>query len=182
MTTTTESPVGTWALDPAHTEVGFTVRHIMSKVRGVFTDFDGSIVVGENGLADAQASANIRLASVDTRSEDRDNHLRSADFFAVDANPTMAFSSTNVKYNGGDQLVVSGDLTINGVTRSVDLDVEYLGQGGDPFGNNRIGFEATGEISRRDFGIDFNIPLEGDRMMIGDRIAIRITGEAVQQS
>ncbi|MGH3383847.1 MAG: YceI family protein [Nocardioidaceae bacterium] len=179
--TTTQIPAGTWALDPAHTEVGFTVRHIMSKVRGHFTDFEGSIVTGET-LADSSASAEIKLGSIDTRNDQRDDHIRSGDFFDAEQNVSMTFATTAVKDNGGGELVVTGDLTIKGVTKPVDLDVEVLGVEKDPWGNLRIGVEAAGQLSRKDFGIDFNIPLEGDKVMIGDKVSLVIAAEAVLQA
>lgn len=168
---------GTWNLDPAHTEVGFTVRHIMSKVRGKFDEFEGQIVTSSNP-SEAHAEATIKLASVNTGTSDRDNHLRSGDFFSVEDNPEMTFTSTSVAEKG-DGFVATGDLTIKGVTKSVDLDVDFLGEGSDPWGGTRLGLEATTQISRKDFGIDFNIPLEGDKVMIGDKITIVINAEAV---
>ncbi len=173
-------PTGTWVLDPGHTEVGFTVRHIMSKVRGSFTEFEGTIVTGET-LADSSAHVQVALSSIDTRNQQRDDHLRSSDFFDVATTPTMTFRSTSVQDNGGGRLVLTGDLTIKGVTRPVDLDVEVLGVGRDPWGATRIGVEASGQISRREFGVDFNIPLEGDKVMIGDNITLAITAQAVLQ-
>jgi len=177
MTTTTQIPTGTWVLDPTHTDVGFTVRHIMSKVRGHFTEFEGAIVTGET-LADARATADVKLSSIDTRNAQRDEHLRSADFFDAANNVSMTFATTNVKDNG-DELIVTGDLTIKDVTKPVDLTVELLGVDKDPWGGTRLGVEATGQISRAEFGIDFNIPLEGDKVMIGDKISIVITAEGV---
>jgi polyisoprenoid-binding protein YceI len=178
-TTTTAIPTGTWVLDPTHTDVGFTVRHIMSRVRGHFTEFEGTIVTGED-LADARATADIKLASIDTRNAQRDEHLRSGDFFDVASNTSMTFASTNVKDNG-EELIVTGDLSIKGVTKPIDLTVELLGVDKDPWGQTRLGLEATGQISRKEFGVDFNIPLEGDKVMIGDKISIVITTEAVLQ-
>lgn len=177
--TTTQIPTGTWALDPAHTDIGFTVRHIMSKVRGHFTEFDGTITTGET-LSDAAASAEVKLASIDTRNAQRDEHLRSSDFFDATQNVSMSFVSTNVKDNG-DELIVTGDLTVKGITKPLDLTVELFGVDKDPYGNTRLGLEATGQISRKEFGVDFNIPLEGDKVMIGDKVSIVITAEAVLQ-
>jgi polyisoprenoid-binding protein YceI len=177
--TTTAVPTGTWAIDPSHTEVGFTARHLMSKVRGRFEKFEGRLVTGEA----PSASATIDLNSINTHEPNRDNHLRSADFFDVENNGPMTFTSTGVE-DGGNGLLVTGDLTIKGVTQPVTLDVEILGVEGDPWGGTRVGFEGTTSISRKSFGVDFNIPLDGGRLMIGDRIDITITGEAVleQQS
>lgn len=171
---------GTWTLDPTHTEIGFTVRHLMSKVRGKFDEFEGSVETPEN-IADAKVSATIKLASINTGTPDRDAHLRSTDFFGVEENVEMTFVSTGVSVDGGD-FSVTGDLTIKGVSKPVVLDVEFLGEGSDPWGGTRFGFEATTQISRKDFGIDFNIPVAGEKVMIGDKVSINIVGEAVLQA
>ena len=178
--TATAITTGTWLLDPTHTEIGFTVRHLMSKVRGKFEAFEGSVVTAEN-LADSKATATIKLDSINTGTPDRDAHLRSTDFFGVDDNPEMSFESTGVSVDGDDYKVL-GNLTIKGVTKSIELAVDFLGEGGDPWGGTRVGVEATTQISRKEFGIDFNIPLEGDKLMIGDKISIHITAEAVLQA
>lgn len=168
---------GTWNLDPSHTEIGFTVRHLMSKVRGTFDDFEGQIVVAEDPEA-SSATATIQLGSINTGTPDRDDHLRSSDFFSVEESPVMTFDSTGVRQKGED-FAVLGDLTIKGVSKPVELAVEVLGEGGDPWGGTRVGLEATAEISRKEFGIDFNVPVQGDKVMIGDRITIHINAEAV---
>jgi polyisoprenoid-binding protein YceI len=173
---TTGIPTGTWVIDPSHSEVGFTARHLMSKVRGVFEKFEGQIVTGE----DTFATATIDLHSINTRDENRDGHLRSKDFFDVENSGPMTFRSTRVE-KGGNGLLVTGDLTLKGVTRPVTLDVEYLGQDTDPWGGTRVGFEGTAEISRADFGVDFNIPMDGGRLLIGDKISINIEVQAVLQ-
>ena len=178
--TATAVTTGTWVLDPTHTEIGFTVRHLMSKVRGKFDAFEGSIVTGEN-IAHTKATATIKLDSINTGTADRDAHLRSSDFFGVDDNPEMSFESTGISVDG-DNYTVTGNLTIKSVTKPVELAVEFLGEGGDPWGGTRVGVEATTQISRKDFGIDFNIPLEGDKLMIGDKILIHVTAEAVLQA
>lgn len=184
MTTTTAQfeglTTGTWDIDVSHSEVGFTVRHLMSKVRGQFRDFEGALVIGDNPLESA-VSATIQLSSVDTRNDDRDNHLRSSDFFSVESHPTMTFQSTSIREEDGS-LIATGDLTIKDVTKPVDLKLEYLGAGSDPWGNSRIGFEATTTISRKEWGVTFNVPLEGDKVMIGDNVAIGIAVEAVLRS
>ena len=171
---------GTWTIDTTHSEVGFTVRHLMSKVRGHFATFEGEIHVGEQP-GESSARATIDLASVDTRNTDRDTHLRSSDFFGVEDGSTMTFVSTGLSLDGGAYLL-TGDLTINGTTKPVELDVDFLGIGTDPWGNLRAGFEATTKISRKDWGISFNIPLEGDKLMIGDTVNIAISVEAVHQA
>ena len=178
--TATAITTGTWVLDPTHTEIGFSVRHLVSKVRGKFESFEGSIVTAEN-IADSKVSATIQLASINTGSTDRDAHLRSTDFFGVEENPVMTFESTGVSVDG-DDYTVTGNLTIKGITKPVELSVEFLGEGGDPWGGTRVGVEATAQISRKEFGINFNVPLEGDKVMIGDKVSIHITAEAVLQA
>jgi polyisoprenoid-binding protein YceI len=177
MTTTIESSTqlvaGVWNIDPSHSEVGFTVRHLMTKVRGQFETFEGKVTTGET-LADTKAEATIDLNSVNTRDEQRDGHLRSADFFDVENSGPMTFTSTFF-----DGTSAKGDLTIKGVTKAVELDVEFLGIDTDPWGNSRIGFEATTEISRKDFGVDFNIPLDGGKLLVGDKVSITLSIQAV---
>ncbi|QWZ10575.1 YceI family protein [Nocardioides panacis] len=167
-------PVGTWNIDPSHSEIGFTARHLMSKVRGQFEKFEGKIVTGDA----PSATVTVDLNSINTREENRDAHLRSGDFFDVEKNGPMTFTSTQVDA-GGRGLLVTGDLSLKGVTKAVTLDVEVLGSEGDPWGGTRVGFEGTTSISRKDFGVDFNIPLDGGRLMIGDKIDIIIGIEAV---
>ncbi len=171
---------GTYVIDASHSDVGFTVRHLMSKVRGQFRDFEGSIRVAEDQL-ESSVEAVIELSSVDTRNDDRDNHLRSADFFSVESSPKMSFSSTSVRQDGND-LVAVGDLTIKDVRKPVEITLDYLGTGTDPWGGSRVGFEGTTTLSRKDWGIDFNIPLEGDKVMIGDKINVVLAIEAVLQT
>jgi len=163
---------GTWTIDPSHSEVGFTVRHLMSKVRGQFESFTGTLTTGET-LADTSAEATIDLNSVNTRDAQRDGHLRSADFFDVENHGNMTFRSTS--FNG---TTATGELTIKGVTRTVELDVEFLGTDVDPYGNQKIGFEATAEISRKDFGVDFNVPLDGGKLLVGDKVSIVLSIQA----
>jgi polyisoprenoid-binding protein YceI len=172
---------GTWTADPTHSEIGFSVRHLMlSKARGRFTRYDVTIVTAENPL-DSQLSATIDLASVDTGFEARDNHLRSADYFEVEKYPTMSYRSTGI-HPTGDGWVVEGELTLHGVSRPVPLAVEANGFSPDPFGGQRAGFSATAQISRRDFGIDITVPLEGGGVLVGDKVAISLEIEAVLQS
>ncbi len=171
---------GTYVIDASHSEVGFTVRHLMSKVRGQFREFEGSLTVGDNPL-ESSVEAVIELSSVDTRNDDRDNHLRSADFFSVESNPKMSFTSTSVRQDGND-LVATGDLTIKDVTKPVEITLDYLGTGTDPWGGSRVGFEGLTTLSRKEWGIDFNIPLEGDKLVIGDKINVVLAVEAVLQT
>ena len=172
---------GTWNLDPTHTEIGFSVRHLMSKVRGTFGTFEGTLVTAED-VTDSKVTVEVDLSSINTGTADRDAHLRSSDFFDVETHPAMTFATNGVTQKSDSEFVVNGDLTIRGVTKPLELQVEFLGEGGDPWGGTRVGVEATGEISRKEFGIDFNIPLEGDKVMIGDKITITINAEAVLQA
>ena len=171
---------GTWTIDASHSEVGFTVRHLMSKVRGQFRTFEGSLTVGENPL-ESSVKATIDLSSVDTRNEQRDGHLKSNDFFSVETTPTMTFESTEIIDRDGE-LVARGNLTIKDVTKPVDLSLDFLGVGNDPWGGTRAGFEGPTTISRKEWGVDFNIPLEGDKLMIGDKVNVVIAVEAVHQA
>ena len=172
---------GVWNVDPAHSTVGFTARHLMiTKVRGRFTSFTGTVTIAENPL-ESSAEAVIELSSVDTRNNDRDNHLRSGDFFSVENSPKMTFRSTGIRQDDGD-LIAIGELTIKDVTKSVEIALEYLGTGTDPWGGSRVGFEGSTTISRKEWGIDFNIPLEGDKVMIGDKVNVVLAVEAVLQA
>ena len=169
-------PAGTWTVDPSHSEIAFTARHLMSKVRGSFQKFEAQIVTGD----EIKATASVDLNSIDTRDEGRDTHLRSKDFFDVENNGPMTFASTKVEA-GGKGLLVTGDLQIGGVTKPITLDVEYFGQDTDPWGGTRIGFEGTTEISRKEFDVDFNVPMDGGRLLIGDKISITLAVQAVLQ-
>jgi polyisoprenoid-binding protein YceI len=179
--TQTEVPgyvAGTWTIDPVHSEVGFSVRHMMvSKVRGKFNVFSGDIVTGESPL-DSSVTATIDLSSIDTGSPDRDAHIRSADFFEVDTHKTMTYRSTGVRLDG-DGYVLDGELTLKGVTQPISLDLELGGFGADPYGGTRTGFTATGELKRSDFGIDFNAALETGGVVVADKVAIHLEIEAV---
>ncbi|SRR6266545_2644704 len=171
---------GTWSIDPSHSEVGFTVRHLMSKVRGSFAEFSGDVVVADD-LAQSTAKAEISIASVDTRNEQRDGHLRSADILDAEKYPVMTFHTTGVRQDG-DEYVLTGELTIKDVTRPVELAVEFNGVGEDPWGGTRAGFSASTQISRKDFGIDFNIPFEGDKLLLSDKVDIHLEVQAVRQA
>lgn len=177
MTVNTESELiaGTWTIDPSHSEVGFTVRHLMTKVRGQFEKFEGTVTTGAT-VAETKAEASIDLNSVSTRDDKRDEHLRSADFFDVEKTGPMTFTSTAF-----DGATATGELTIKGVTRPVELDVEFLGIDTDPWGGQRVGFEATTEINRKDFGVDFNVPLDGGKFLVGDKVSITLSIQAVLQ-
>jgi polyisoprenoid-binding protein YceI len=172
----TSVPAGTWTIDPTHSEVGFVARHLMTKVRGVFESFEGTIVTGEN----PSATATIDPNSINTRNADRDAHLRSADFFDVEKSGPITFTSTKVE-EGGNGLLLTGDLTIKGTTRPVTLDVEVLGVQTDPWGGTRVGFEGSVTVSRKDWGIDWNVPLDGGRFLVGDKVELNVAVQAVLQ-
>ena len=172
---------GRYAIDPVHSQIGFSVRHLMvSKVKGVFAEFEGQIDVADDVLS-SSATATIKTASVDTRNGQRDDHVRSADFLDVERYPTMTYRTAGVRRNG-DDFVVTGELSLHGVTRPVELDVEFHGAGSDPWGGTRIGFSAETEINRRDFGIDINLPLDGGGAVVGDKIKVHLEVEAVLQA
>ena len=172
---------GTYAIDPSHSEVGFSVRHLMvSKVRGRFSDMTGSIVVADDPLASSVEVA-IGTASIDTRDEKRDAHLRSSDFFHVERYPTMTYRSTKVVPAGPGRWLVEGHLTLNGVTRPVPLSVTFEGAAADPWGGVRAGFSARGELDREDFGLNWNQALEAGGVVVGKKVSIEIEVEAVRQ-
>ena len=169
---------GTWTIDPVHSEVGFSVRHMMvSKVRGKFTSFTGDIVTGADPL-DSSVTATIDLSSIDTGNDDRDDHIRSSDFFEVDTHKTMTYRSTGIVVDG-DDYVLEGELTLKGVTKPVSLRLELGGFGPDAYGGTRAGFTATGEIKRSDFGVDFNAVLETGGVVVADKVAVSLEIEAV---
>ena len=173
---------GTWQIDPTHSEVGFAVRHMMvSKVRGRFTDFSGTIVTGDSPEA-SSVSADIQVSSITTGNEQRDGHLRSPDFFETDTHPTMTFRSTSVRAEG-DHWIISGDLTLKGITKPVELLTELSGIGPDAFGAPaRAGFSATTTINRHDFGVSWNAAVEGGGAIVSDKVTIQLDIEAVLQA
>jgi polyisoprenoid-binding protein YceI len=176
-TTTTELPLvaGTWPLDATHSGVHFKVRHIgLSSVHGRFNRFGATLVVGET-LADTRVEAAIEMSSVDTNQPDRDAHLLGTDFFAADKHPLMTFRSTGVRAAGEGEYALDGELTLNGITRPVTLDVEFNGVETYPVdGSTHAGFSAATTVSRDDFGIDFNMPLGVDRFALGNKIAVEL--------
>ncbi|MCU1498201.1 MAG: uncharacterized protein JWM47_2154 [Acidimicrobiales bacterium] len=179
-TSTIEIPAGTWTIDPSHSEVGFSVRHLMvAKVKGTFETFSGTITIGQDPVR-SSVTAEVDLSSINTRDETRDAHLRSSDFFEVETHPKLTFTSTSVEPAGRD-FRVSGDLTIKGVTKPVTLDLEFNGVHPDPWGGTRAGFSAETEISRKDYGVDFEIPMDGGGVVVGDKIKVILEVEAVLQ-
>jgi polyisoprenoid-binding protein YceI len=171
---------GTWDIDPVHSEVGFSVRHMaVSKVRGRFDKFEGVVVTGEDPLS-STVTATIDATSINTNNEQRDGHIKSADFFEVETHPTWTFTTTGVKADGDDYLL-SGDLTIKGATKPVTLKLELNGVGPDAYGGTRAGFSATGDISRSDFGVNFNGPIPGvsGGVIVSEKVALHLEIEAV---
>jgi polyisoprenoid-binding protein YceI len=180
-TITTNIPgykAGTWTIDPTHSEVGFSIRHIMiSKVKGKFEQFDATFVTAENPL-DSTVTASAKVASINTNEPNRDGHLRTGDFFDAETYPTIDFVSTGVREVNGDFLV-DGDLTIKGVTKPVTFDFEFGGFGADAYGNYKAGATATTEVNREDFGLTYNAALETGGVMLGAKVTITIELQAV---
>lgn len=172
MTTTQIAPTlipGTWAIEPAHSEVAFSVRHLgLTKVNGRFNTFSGSVTIADD-LSTAAVEATVDLSSVDTNNADRDGHLQSGDFFSAETHPEMTFASTSAS---SDKLV--GDLTILGITKQVELDLEFHGVAVDGYETTRAGFSASGQIDRSDFGITFNAPLGLDGALVSDKVNISL--------
>lgn len=180
---TAPTTTGTWVVDASHSEIGFQARHlVITKVRGRFGTFDASIVVPESGPTDAVITATIQAASIDTGNSDRDNHVRSADFLDVEQFPTLDFVGTTVKATGPDRYAVTGDLTIKGVTRPVTVDVEFTGIAASPFGTTVAGFEATTEIDRRNWGLEWNVALDSGGVLVSEKIKLALEIQAVLQS
>ena len=183
--TTVEIPgyvAGTWAIDPVHSEVSFVVRHMMvSKVRGRFDTFEGTIITAENPL-ESSVTASVDLSSVNTGQEQRDAHIRSADFFEVEKHPMMTFASTGVRAEG-DHFLLDGDLSIKGVTQPVTFKLEVNGFGPDAFGGTRAGFSAATEINRKDFGVNFDGPIPGvpGGVAVSDKVTVTLEAEGVLQ-
>jgi polyisoprenoid-binding protein YceI len=187
MTETTTAPglaTGTWHIDTAHSEVTFNVRHMMTTVRGSFTEFGGRIDMADDVFA-STAHAEIVMASIDTRNAERDDHVRSSEIIDVAAHPLMIFTATAVspartgRRARQQRYTVNGDLTIRGVTRPISLLTEFHGTSIDQYGDVRAGFTASTQILRSDFGVRFNIPLQGDRVVIGDEIEVGLAIQAV---
>lgn len=169
---------GTWTIDPTHSEVGFSIRHIMiSKVKGTFDSFDATFVTGENPL-DSTVTASANVASINTNEANRDGHLRTGDFFDAETYPTIDFVSTGVREVKGDFLV-DGNITIKGVTKPVTFDFDFGGFAVDPYGNYKAGATAKTEVTRAEFGLEYNAALETGGFLLGDKVAITIELQAV---
>lgn len=178
MSTQASTDVRTWNIDPVHSQVEFGVRHMMiSTVKGYFTGIEGAIRLDEQDLAGSSVQVTIDAATIDTRNADRDGHLRSGDFLHVEEFPAIRFESREVK-PAGEGFEVAGDLTIRDVTRPVTLKAEELGRATDPWGNPRVGFRGETPVSRKDFGLTWNQPLETGGVLVGDEVRITLEVQA----
>jgi len=176
-------PLGTWNIDPSHSAVAFSVRHmVVSKTRGRFTKWSGQLRFDEEDPEISSVEVTIDPASIDTADAQRDAHLRSADFLEVEKFPTASFRSTNVEEVDSGRYRVTGDLSVHGVTKSVTLDVTYEGSGKDPWGGERAGFSGSTSIDRKDFGLRWNQALETGGVLVGDKVEITLEIEAVKQA
>ncbi len=181
MTTTTDTQVKTYTIDAAHSEANFQVRHLITKVRGRFAEFEGTIAFDAADPQRSQVTFTIQAASIDTNQKDRDTHLRSADFFDTEKFSTITFASTSISKRSDDQFDVTGNFTIRDVTREITLPVTFLGKAKDPWGNERIAFEATYSINRKDYGLNWNAALETGGFLVGDDVKIDLSVQAVPQ-
>ena len=176
--TATATATRVLAIDRSHSEVAFQVRHLLSKVRGRFADFAGTIEFDEVNPENSRVNVVIQAASIDTAEGDRDTHLRSADFFEVEKYPTITFNSATVEHRGGDSYDVVGDVTIHGVTKQVTLPASFLGKAHDPWGSEKVGFEAELALDRKDFGLHWNAALEAGGFLVGDEVQVLLSIQA----
>lgn len=174
---------GIWDIDTAHTNLGFSARHAMvAKVRGSFADYSGTFTIDGDNLANSKAEITIQAASISTGVADRDGHLTSPDFLDVENFPTITFVSTAVVAKGDDDVVITGDLTIHGVTKSVDVVYAFLGVSQDPWGNSKVGFEGSTKISRKEFGLVWNAALETGGVLVSDEIKLNLDVEGTKKA
>jgi polyisoprenoid-binding protein YceI len=175
-------PTGTWVVDPSHSKVGFAVKHMgIATVRGEFTQFEGVLEIGDD-LATAQARGTVKAASVDTNESQRDAHLRSPDFFDADTHPELSFQSTRIEAVDDETFRITGDLTLHGVTNELVLTAEVNGVDVDPYGNEKVGLEVTGHLSRGDYGMKFNQALGSGNMLVADKVKLTLDISAAKQS
>ena len=177
-TTTTTTTARAFGVDKVHSEAAFQVRHLITKVRGRFTDFDGTIQFDEAQPDKSSVTFTVAAASIDTDNTDRDAHLRSEDFFFVEKYPSITFVSSAIVSKGGDEYAVTGDLTIRGVAKTITLPVSFLGKAKDPWGNEKLGFETAIAINRKDFGLVWNAALETGGFLVGDEVKISVSLQA----
>ena len=182
-TVSTDPRTGSYALDPSHSRLGFVARHAMvTKVRGSFNELVGSgTFVAENPAA-SSFSVTLQVASIDTRNADRDNHLRTNDFFDASTYPEITFTSTAIEAAGDDTYRVTGDLTIKGTAKAITFDLEVSGPAKDPFGNERIGLEGSVQVNRKDWGLSWNAPLETGGVLIGEKVTLEFEVSAVKSA
>jgi polyisoprenoid-binding protein YceI len=178
-TTAVIVPVGTYEIDPAHTRLGFAVRHMVTNVHGHFTRFAGRLEIAGTDLEASGAELTVVPASISTSNADRDTHLRSADFLDVDRYPTMTFRSTRVRRNSDSGFVATGDLTVKDVTRPIDLTLTVTGLATDPYGQLRLGLTGTATLDRRDYGLTWNVALETGGLVVGNRVSLELDASAV---
>ena len=180
-TTPTLIPTGTWTTDAVHSKAGFAVKHMgISTVRGEFTDFAGELEIGDD-LSTAKVHGKIQVASVDTGEDQRDAHLRSPDFFDAETYPEMTFASTRIEQVDDEIFRITGDLTLHGVTKEIVLHADVLGTDVDPMGNDRVGLEITGQLSRGDYGMKFNQALGSGNLLVADKVTLALDIEASPQ-
>jgi polyisoprenoid-binding protein YceI len=182
-TATATTPLtGTWAVDPAHSTVEFSVKHLgIATVKGVFREFEGALVIGED-LGSATAAGTVKVASVDTNEAQRDEHLRSPDFFDAATYPELTFASTAIRPVDDEAFEIDGEITLHGVTKPITLTAEIQGFEQDPWGNERIGLEVTGQLKRGDFGMTFNQALGSGNMLVSDKVKLSLDISAVEQA
>ena len=182
MPTAIEIATGTWTADPAHSSFGFSVKHLgIATVRGTFGEFEGKIVLDGN-IADAKVTGSAKAASIDTSQPDRDTHLRSADFFDAETYPELTFESTSLTEVDEETFEITGDLTMHGVTKQITLKAVLQGTEVDPWGNDRVGFEITGQLERSDWGMKFNQALGSGNLAVSDKVKLTLDISAVKQA
>jgi polyisoprenoid-binding protein YceI len=182
-TTGTEQLTGTYTIDPSHSRVGFVARHAMvTKVRGGFNDFAGTFTIDGANPAASAAELTIEAASIDTRNADRDAHLKSNDFFAMDTYPQLRFVSTAIEQVSASDYRVTGDLALRGVTNPVTIDLEYTGAAVDPWGNLRVGFEGSTQVNRKDWGVNWNTALEAGGVLVSEKVTLEFEISATKNA
>jgi polyisoprenoid-binding protein YceI len=181
-TATTMIPTGTWAADSAHSTIGFSVKHLgIATVRGSFGEFEGKIVIGDD-ISSAKVTGSAKVTSIDTAEPQRDAHLQSADFFDAENHPTLTFESTSVRATGDETFEIVGDLTMHGVTKPITLKAELQGAETDPWGNERVGLEVTGQLNRSDWDMKFNQALGSGNLLVSDTVKLALDISAVKQA
>ncbi|GGI08262.1 YceI family protein [Egicoccus halophilus] len=182
-TTALSELTGTYTIDPSHSQVGFVARHAMvTKVRGAFNDFVGSFTIDADTPSNSTAELTIQAASIDTRNEDRDTHLRSNDFFVMEQFPELTFVSTGIERVGDTDYRVTGDLTLRGVTKPVTIELEYTGSAVDPWGNTRVGFEGSTVVNRKDWGVNWNAALDAGGVLVGEKVTLEFEISATKNA